>query len=431
MANSIQTQNLIAKQLAFAWEAAEGLGDKITWKNNLIDPADATGQTVTLRRPSRVQATVTGMDAEGATDLPGVTQPTAGYTPTIDATFPVTVTAKIEVNIQASVQELLASIDKGDIQDRYMAPAIVSFKDQANYYLSQFAMLNAGQIITTTSYATYAQNFLASLGFAKAQMVQRGGMTPSQEKILVADMNVMPQVGPSAATLYQFGSGVEKSQDDGRLQSRLGDFKLFESPLLYDTTQPAAVTGATVAAPSAGVTNGIASGYAQNMLVNIAGLPASTTYAAGTRWAFNGVFWVVPTTGKNINKQATFVQQVAATTSASGTVTLQLAEAICYGPGFQNTNLTTAIPTGTGISIILPGQALPISFAMTRDAIIGVSPKVKLPDGVPFAKNFTAPNGFNFAMISDHWPGTLQSITKLIGFVGFGAAKQESLCVIV
>lgn len=431
MPNQIAVQNKIAKQLAFAWEASEGLGDKITWKNNLIDPADATGQTTTLRRPSRIQATVTGMDAAGATDLPGVTQPAVGYSATIDATFPVTVTTKIEVNIQASVQELLASIDKGDIQDRYLAPAMVSFKDQANYELAKFAAFSAGQTINTTTYGNFAQNFQASLGYAKALMQQRGGVTPSQEKLLVCGMDVMPQIGPAAATLFQYGSGLQNAQRDGKIIQELAGFRLYESPLLYESTQPAAAAGVTVAAPSGNVTNGVATGYAQTMQVNLAGLPANTTYVKGTRWAFNGVFWVVPTTGASTGKQATFVQTADFTSSAGGTATITLAEAICFGGAFRNTTLTTAIPTGTGVSIILPGTAFKPSFAMTRDAIIGVSPKVKLPDGVPFAKNFTALNGFNFALVSDHWPGTLQSITKLIGFVGFGAAKPEAICTIV
>jgi hypothetical protein len=431
MANTIAVQNKIAKQVAFAWEAAEGLGDKITWKNNLIDPADATGQTVSLRRPSRVQATVTTMDSPGATDLPGVTQPAVGYQATIDASFPVTVTTKIEVNIQASIQELLASIDKGDIQDRYLEPAIVSFKDQANYELAKFAALAAGQTINTTSYSTYAQNFLASLGSAKALMQQRGGMTPSQEKLLVAHMDVMPQLGPSAATLFNYGSGIQGAQAGGKIVQELAGFRLYESPLLYETVQPAAAAGVTVAAPSGNVTNGIATGYAQTMQVNLAGLPNSTTYTKGTRWAFNGVFWNVPTTGASTNKQATFVQTADFTSSGTGTATITLAEALCYGGSFRNTNLATALPTGTGVSIILPGAAFKPSFAMTRDAIIGVSPLVKLPDGVPFAKNFKTPGGFNFAMVSDHWPGTLQTITKLIGFVGFGAAKPEAICTIV
>lgn len=431
MPNNFQTQSLIERKLAFAWEAMEGIGDKIKWENDLIGPQNQTGATVTMRRPSRVLSTVTGLETSGAYDLPGVTQPTTSYSQTIDAVFPVTLTKRIEVNIQASMEELSYKLTQGeDVMNRFIEPAIVSFKDQANYELSKFVSLNCGNVVTTSSYSNFAQNYLSSLGTARALMTQRGGITPSQERMLIAGMDVAPQIGASAATNFHFGGGIRNVQDKGGLMPELGGARLYESPLLYEYTMPAAITP-TVAAPGGAVTNGIASGYAQTFQVNITAAGNTITYPAHTRWAFTGVYWIVPTTGQSTGKQATFVQTTAVTTDVSGNATLTLAEAITYGGDFRNTTLTTAIPTGTTLSIVGAGTTFKPSFLMTREAVVGVSPKVQIPTGVPYAKNFKSSSGFQFAMIEDHWPGTLQNITKIVGFVGFGAAKPEAMCAIV
>lgn len=431
MANTLQTQQLIERQLAFAWEASPGIGDHIKWDNELIGAQNQTGATVSLRRPSRIRASVTGLESAGANDLPGVTQPGVGYSASIDAVVPVTLTTKVEANIQASMEELTYKFQKDpDQTKRFIEPAIVSIKDQINYELAKFVSLSCGNVVTTSSYSTFAQNYLASLGSARSLLVQRGGASVSTERILVAGMDVAPQIGASAATNFNFGNSIRGAQDKGGLVPELGGAKLFESPLLHEYTMPAAVTP-TVAAPSGNVTNGVAAGYASTFQVNITGAAASTLYPAGTRWAFTGVYWIVPTTQQSTGKQATFVQTADVTTNGSGAATLTLAEAITYGGDFRNTTLTTAIPTGTTMSIVGAGTAFKPSFLLTRDAVIGVSPKVALPTGLPYAKNFKTSSGFQFALIEDRWPGTLQNITKLVAFVGFGAPKPEGMVAIV
>ena len=85
MANSLSAQNRIARAVAFKWEDMPGLCDHIAWAEEtgsrmglnldevpaLVNPAENTGPTVSLRSPSRIDATLTTVGTDYP--LPGVT----------------------------------------------------------------------------------------------------------------------------------------------------------------------------------------------------------------------------------------------------------------------------------------------------------------------------------------------------------------------
>lgn len=425
MANAFKDQSLVEKAVAVRWKALDGIIDHINWDNSLVSGKRNTGFSTTKRRASRVRSTITSTGTSYA--LPGTTQPAISYSDLSDAVVPINVTNRIEANIQASMEELTFHLDRNDVVDRFIDPMIVSIKDQVNLHLAQMvSQMQGATVVKGTAYSNYAQDFQAALGSARALGIQRGGFKGSEEKLLLAHMGVMPQVGPSAATVYHYGDGLERAQANGTPQQSLAGFRLYESPLLPKATAPAQPGSLSVAAPSGTVTNGVASGYATTFQVNLANAAASTTYKAGTILAFTGVNWIVPTTQQDTGVQATFVLTADATSDSSGNVTVTLAEALIYGGDMRNTTLTTAIPTSTTVSIIKAGATQQPSFAFVKDAILGSSVDIMLPKGVPFAKSYNF-KGFQFALIEDRWPGTLQNIIKVVGFYGVTVLMPEGV----
>ena len=425
MANTFKVQSLVEKAIALRWAELPGVIDHITWDNSLVSGKRNTGFSTTKRRPSRVRSTITTTGT--SYDLPGVTQPGVGYKNLEDAVVPINVTNRIEANIQASMEELTFVLDRSDVMERFIDPMIVSVKDQVNLHLAQMISQMQGSTVQVgSSFGNYSQDFLQALAYAKALGIKRGGMKDGQEKILLAHMEVMPQVGPSAATMFHYGKGIENAQSRGQLPQTLGGARLYESPLLPATTGPAQPGSAAVAAPGGAVTNGVASGYAPTFQVNLKSMAASTLYPAGTIIAFTGVNWIIPTTQQDTGRQATFTLTADATSDASGNVTVTLAEALIYGGDMRNTTLTTAIPTNTTVTIIKAGASQKPSFLFTKEAILGSSVDIAIPKGVPYAKNFNF-RGFQFALIEDHWPGTLQNMIKVVGFYGVTVQVPEAV----
>lgn len=432
MANSFQTQSLVEKAVAFKWAANPGLADHIQWERDLISAQKNTGATVTLRRPSRVRATRSGLESAGAYDLPGTTQPAVGYSTLTDAVVPLTISSRFEANLQVSMEELTFKLDRNDAMDRYIEPAIVSLKDQINEQIAKDLAIKAGQsVVQGTAYSSFAQNFEEAIAYAKNLTIQRGGGSQTSDRALVAHMGIMPQVGPSAATVFHYADASRSSQNGGVLQPTLAGCKLFESAVLNTVAATAQPAGAAVAAPGGGVINGVASGYASTFSVNMKTLGNAVLFPAGTIVSFNGVNWIVPTTQRDTGRTATFTLTADVTSAADGTAVFVLAEALVYGGDFRNTTLTTAIPTDTAVTIIRAGTTMKPSWLITKGSVVGCSPEIDIPKGVAYSKKFNAPSGVQFAMIEDHWPGTLQNIVKLVAFVGIAAPKPEGIVQIV
>jgi len=427
--NKFQLQTLFEKKLAFQWEANSGLGDQITWKNDIFKAQDQPGASFGLRRPSRVTNVNGGIGVDYS--LPGTTQPTVGYTQLQDATVQLTLTTRLEANIQASMEDLVYNITDPDIEERYIKPAIVDIQNQQNLLVAQAVALAAGQSITVgtafgSGVANTAQNFLQALQNAESALIQRAAASENERKILVQHMGVAPLINPGAATLYNYGSDPRMAQASGRPIPKLGGFDVYRSPLLNSLSVTAPGT-LTVAAPGSGVTNGLTS-WAQTWQLNVTGW--SQAPQVGSIIAISGVDWVVPGLNTDTGIQATFAIQAATLVSGSN-YTLTLSEPLVYSGVFRNTTLSAAVATGTTVTLVQSGATLRPSYAFVPKAIVGSSPEVAIPRGVAYGKNFKAAQGFNFAVIEDHWPGTLQNITKLVAISGVAVPLPEGVVQIV
>lgn len=434
---SFVKQSLVEKAIAFAWEEAAGIGDHITWDSSAakkIGAVNNTGDTVTIRRPGRISGTVSDLSAD--TSLPDNTQPAVGYQTMADATLPLTVSVKIEANVNASMKELTLDLTRQDAYERFIKPAVVDLKDKASVALVKLVAAYTGQtfIPDTSTYTNYHQQVINVLNTAEAQMIERKGMTENSKKIALMHMGVLPKLAPGASSQFNAGYDPQAMQRDGKLQRELAGFNMFRSPVLdsVNIVGSSTLTNAKVAAPSGAVTNGLTT-WAQTWSLNVKGFANSTTYPKGFKIALTGINWIMPTTGDSLGRTATFSLAAAATTDGSGNATFVLTEPLVYSGPYKNVDIATAVPTDTVITAVGASTNASIvkpCYVFDPSAIVGVSPEVAVPGGVDSSRMIRARNGFNFAIVEDHWPGTLQSVTKLVGFLGIAVQKPEGVGVI-
>lgn len=416
MANSFQNQKLIEKAVAFKWMAAQGFADRLQFRNDLVPGAQKNaGYTTTIRRPSRIQATagITGLDY----NLPGVTSPAVSYSNLADATVPVTVEKRFEVNIQASMEELTFELDRDDVVQRFIEPAIVSMRDQINLYISNKIEAAAGNTIVKAS--STGDDIIKSLFDAKALMSQRGALTASTKKSVLFNPGIMPTLGVANAKVFHSndGAGLWANAE----YAPLAGFDVYESPLLSVPTITSAsytVAAGTGARPTS---------WVQTWELTLGGTTSGATIKAGTKIKFSNsgtvINWANPTIGTDIGYGATFTVAQDVTPTGS-TAVVKVTEP--FIPTGDSKNVTAdLIPGTTVVTIVNVGTSRP-SYAFANDAIILVSPEVKLPSGLDYSKSMKL-GGFNIALIEDHYPGTLQTITKLVCFAGAAVVKPEGV----
>lgn len=427
MANTFALQSNVVKALATSWKASEGFASRVSFRNDLIPGAvKNTGYGTTIRRASQVIATqaATGVDYS----LPGVTQPVspAAYANLADATLPLTVSQRFEVNIQASMEEMTFKLDKNDVKDRFIDPATVSMQDQINLWVSGLIAATAGQVLdsSTSAQTSAGDKFMETLLNAKALMTYRKGIVGNQKKVLLINPAVMPKLGMANAKVFNAGSSANEIYDTGVVPN-LGGFDVYESPLL-DVSTVSALGSPVVSAVT------LPTAWVPTFTVSFTGFTNNVVIPAGTKLKFansgTAVNWAAPFTGVDTGYVATFTVTAAVTASGTGTATLVLSEPAIATGDFKN--ITAAIVVGSTASLAIATGTARSSYAFANDAITLVSPEVSIPEGTVNSRNLKL-GGFNIGMIEDRWPGTLQNIVKLVCFVGGAVQKPEGVCAIV
>lgn len=427
MANTFATQSLVVKALATSWKASEGFASRVTFRNDLIPGAQKNaGYGTTLRRASQLVATQSGVGVDYS--LPGVTQPVspAAYANLKDVTLPLNVTQRFEHNIQASMEEMTFKLDKNDVKERFIDPAVVAIQDQINQWVSGLIARSAGQVIdsSTSSQTSAGDKFMESILKAKAQMIYRKGIVGNQKKTLLINPNVLPVLGMANAKVFNAGSKANEIYDMGEIPN-LGGFDVYESPLL-DVSTVASLGSPVVSAVT------LPTVWQQTFDVSFTGFSNNVVIPAGTKLKFANsgvaVNWATPFVGSDTGFVATFTVVNTVTASGTGTATLTLTEPAIFAGDFKN--IFTEIVVGSTAALAIATGTARSSYAFANDAIVLVSPEVSIPEGTVNSRNLKL-GGFNIGMIEDRWPGTLQNIVKLVCFVGGAVPKPEGVCAIV
>lgn len=435
MANTLSTQSLVAKAVAFKWAAQEGFADHLEFQTEGVpDAVDNTGYTVNLRRQARHAGTVvsTGYDynltaftqpGQTTTDSSGATVTSAGYSARVDATLPLIIDTRIEANLQLSMEELMFKVTAEEAIERHIEPAIVQMRDQANLLIAQKISKYAGASVVSDGTAALTTGIVNGIYKAKALMTSRG-MAPNAKKNMIVNPNVMPIIGASNANVFK--ANTEKTWSMGEYQPIAG-FDIYESALLDVPTVVAA--GGTITVDSD--TPARPTIWAQTWTLKCSGWVQNRVIKAGTKIQIKNSGTVInfcnPTVYTDTGYSAIFtVVSDATAVTAGGVVTLTLSEPFIASGAAQSV-VADLVPGTSTVEIINSGLTRP-SYAFSNDAVTLVSPKVKVPYGVK-AQHFKL-GGFNIALVEDHWPGTLQSITKLVLFLGAAVKRPESIVAI-
>lgn len=427
MPNTFQTTAKIEKAIAYQWEAFKGFAEHLEFHNDELPSAvDNTGYSKLIRRPSRHASTMTAVNADYS--LPGVTQPTVAYGAMVDASFPFTITQRFETNLQVSLEELMFKLDASDAMDRHITPAIIEHQNKQNAYIAAQIETAAGN--TLISGGT-ADGYNQAIYQARQLMINRAGIVDGKEKTLLLNTGVLPVLATGNAKLFHTVDNSKQFQS-GDFE-KIAGFSIYESPTLSTPTY--ASFGSSAVVSSAQVVSGfLTAAWTPTWTVAITGATASVTVLAGTKVKFtNGstdIRWIVPgSVGSDAGFAATFTVVSNATADGSGNITLVLSEPFISGGNFQNVSANLVAGSTKVTQVTTAGSILTPSYAFAKEAVWLGSPAVKYPKGVDRGISMKL-GGFNIALIEDHWPGTLQSITKIVSFLAIGIAKPEALAVI-
>lgn len=426
MANTFQTTSKIEKAIAFQWEAFKGFSDHCEFHNNeLPSSVDRTGYSKLIRRPSRHKSTM--VDVGGDYNLPGVDQPVVAYGAMADATFPFAITKRFETNLQVSLEELMFKLEAKDAMDSHITPAIIEHTNKINAYIAANIEASAGNTVVTDG---SADGINAGIYRARQLMINRAGIVDGKDKTLLLNTNIMPTLATGNAKLFHTVNNANQFQNGDF--DKIAGFNIYESPTLSTPTYNAIGASAVVAAAYAVAARDSAS-WTPTWAVDVTGATANVVVKAGTKIKFtNGstdVRWIVPGVLADAGFAATFTVVADVTFSGAGAGTLVLSEPYISGGDFQNVSASLVAGSTKVVTVLTASTVLTPSYAFAKEAIWLGSPAVKYPSGVDKGISMKL-GGMNIALIEDHWPGTLQTITKIVSFLAVGIAKPEAITVL-
>jgi hypothetical protein len=412
--NSFKTQSKVDKALYFAFKEQSGIADKIDWRSDEFSATNNLGASISLRRPTEMQATVTGLGNDES--LPSNTQPTVGYKVHTEPFIPLTISSRVETNMQFSLEDLTFNLSAEQAYERAIKPAMTRMVDKINKLIIDSVDGVSGQYVAGASgpaTESTGAEWLVNVHEANSIMEARGLVAPQGQKSLIVNPRVAPRLGPQQATVFN-AVGADKTYSSGLL-GRYAGYEMYSSGLLgpktidgTSTVTITAITLPTVWAESFSLTATI----------------GTATLKAGTRLKFANSGTAVNTVNMStkLDTGYAFVATVAADVTVGSGKTVVLKEVAIASGDYQN--ISAAITTSTTVTIANAGIVRP-SYAFLNSAIAAASPEVKLPSGTK-GRNVNI-DGINIAIVEDHWPGTLQSITKLVAFIGVAVPMPEGV----
>lgn len=413
MANSFKSQAKVDKAVYFAFKESAGIADKCDWQTEKFSATENLGQTVAFRRPNQIIGNVTTIDPR-AYDLPGTMVP-ANFKSHVEPFVNLTVDTKVEAPLQFSLEDMTFNVDKDEVYERSIKPAIASIRDQINALMINKLDLVTGNSIYGASITTGStgDEWLANTYEANSLLVSRGIPESEMRKSVIMSPKSVSKLAVKQATIFN-APGADDVYRNGMLGKYAG-FDFYSSGLLG-----AKVTNATATVDITAITLPTTWQPTFSFTADV----AVATLKAGTKITFANsgtvVNWVHPSTKADTGYAAQFVVQEDVAVGTGVTVTV--AECAVAAGDFQN--ISAAITASSTVALINGGTTRP-SYAFYDKAIVAASPIIKIPS--TSKGRIINLDGFNLAIIEDHWPGTTQSITKLVGYVGMAVVRPEAV----
>ncbi|MDR7006089.1 P22 phage major capsid protein family protein [Paraburkholderia strydomiana] len=379
---------ILENNLAFSGRVNKEYSDEFAIKGAKI------GSTVNVRKPVR---------------FVGTTGPALAVENVVETVVPVTLDTQFHVDFTFSSQELTLNID--DFADRYLKPAMATIANKIDFDGLGLYTSVANQVGT----AGTTPNDIATLLAAGTRLDQEA--TPRDgQRTVVWDPAANGSMVKAAAGLFNAPRPISDQYESGIFVPALG----FDIGMDQNIRQ--ATTGTR--------TNGTVSGAGQTgTTLNVTGLGAGGTVAAGDTFTIAGVFAVNPQSRQSTRVLRQFTVTAAATADGSGNAALTIFPSINTAASNQQYQTVSAGPANAAVVTwdVAASTQYTVNMAYHKNAFTLATADLQMPEGVDFAGRRNH-KGISMRIVRQYAIGTDTFPCRIDVLYGWRPIYQELAC---
>jgi hypothetical protein len=379
---------ILENNLAFSGRVNKEYSDEFAVKGAKI------GSTVNVRKPVR---------------FVGTTGPNLAVENVVETVVPVTLDTQFHVDFTFSSQELTLNID--DFADRYLKPAMATIANKIDFDGLGLYTSVANQVGT----AGTTPNDIATLLAAGTRLDQEA--TPRDgQRTVVWDPAANGSMVKAAAGLFNAPRPISDQYESGIFVPALG----FDIGMDQNIRQ--ATTGTR--------TNGTVSGAGQTgTTLNVTGLGAGGTVAAGDTFTIAGVFAVNPQSRQSTRVLRQFTVTAAATADGSGNAALTIFPSINTAASNQQYQTVSAGPANAAAITwdVAASTQYTVNMAYHKNAFTLATADLQMPEGVDFAGRRNH-KGISMRIVRQYAIGTDTFPCRIDVLYGWRPIYQELAC---
>jgi hypothetical protein len=379
---------ILENNLAFSGRVNKEYSDEFAVKGAKI------GSTVNVRKPVR---------------FVGTTGPALAVENVVETVVPVTLDTQFHVDFTFSSQELTLNID--DFADRYLKPAMATIANKIDFDGLGLYTSVANQVGT----AGTTPNDIATLLAAGTRLDQEA--TPRDgQRTVVWDPAANGSMVKAAAGLFNAPRPISDQYESGIFVPALG----FDIGMDQNIRQ--ATTGTR--------TNGTVSGAGQTgTTLNVTGLGAGGTVAAGDTFTIAGVFAVNPQSRQSTRVLRQFTVIAPATADGSGNAALSIFPSINTAASNQQYQTVSAGPANAAAITwdVAASTQYTVNMAYHKNAFTLATADLQMPEGVDFAGRRNH-KGISMRIVRQYAIGTDTFPCRIDVLYGWRPIYQELAC---
>jgi hypothetical protein len=379
---------ILENNLAFSGRVNKEYSDEFAIKGAKI------GSTVNVRKPVR---------------FVGTTGPALAVENVVETVVPVTLDTQFHVDFTFSSQELTLNID--DFADRYLKPAMATIANKIDFDGLGLYTSVANQVGT----AGTTPNDIATLLAAGTRLDQEA--TPRDgQRTVVWDPAANGSMVKAAAGLFNAPRPISDQYESGIFVPALG----FDIGMDQNIRQATAGTR----------TNGTVSGAGQTgTTLNVTGLGAGGTVAAGDTFTIAGVFAVNPQSRQSTRVLRQFTVTAAATADGSGNAALTIFPSINTAASNQQYQTVSAGPANAAAITwdVAASTQYTVNMAYHKNAFTLATADLQMPEGVDFAGRRNH-KGISMRIVRQYAIGTDTFPCRIDVLYGWRPIYQELAC---
>lgn len=428
--NVIRAQTRIANDAFFEFEFGGEFLQHVEFHNEDFTPAANIGGSYTYRRPGKLQTFQSAPAARG-------TAPSIGTAPTYGAytepQFTLTVARKFRQAFVVSQDDLTLALTSKQAVARSAMEAAVTLRHQIEQYAGGVMLAGSSQVIgtpgTPSTGAALLNNFLKA-----SDLISRRGLRDKGNRVaLVPSYSVQPTLLEAVRGLYNPAAGISKAYEKSAI-GRFGNLSYFSSSYLPSDAVSVAGTP-TITVVGAFQNAGSVWTPTWSLIVNSSAalvIPAGTLFSLSN--SGTALQWVTADTFTTFGAVATFRTTTDVTLDGSGNGTLVVTEPLIADTtngtistnGYQNVNVNPA--NGATLTLLNDVATATPSVVFDPRAIVGVSPKIAVPDSI-WSKTQNI-GGVNVTFIKSADPYNFAEIYELQAMVGFAVGIPEGVATV-